>query len=259
MRAVIFAGPSLPPSVRPDDPRFDWRAPARQCDVYRAALERPDVIGLIDGYFDAVPSVWHKEILWAMAQGIRVYGAASIGALRAAELADFGMIGVGRIFEMFRDGVLTDDDEVALLHGPAEAGYVQLSVPMVNVRATLDAATDDGVIGEPVAKAFAQVAKSTFYKERTWKSVVRRVPGGEDSAESVARFKAWLGHGYVDRKRADASYLLSVVGQESYLQRHPIGRPYSLSRSDCWERAASRLAGQPSLTIIAKPAHHALP
>ena len=53
------------------------------------------------------PTVWHKEILWAMAQGIHVFGGASIGALRAAELDVFGMKGIGRIYEDFRDGVLT--------------------------------------------------------------------------------------------------------------------------------------------------------
>ena len=54
----------------------------------------PGAIGVIDGYFDGVPSVWHKEILWALSQGIRVFGGASMGALRAAELDGFGMTGV---------------------------------------------------------------------------------------------------------------------------------------------------------------------
>lgn len=40
--------------------------------------------------------------------------------LRAAELHSFGMEGVGRILESYRDGILTDDDEVALVHGPAD-------------------------------------------------------------------------------------------------------------------------------------------
>ena len=87
----------------------------------------PQAIGIIDGYFQWAPAVWHKEILWAIQQGVHVFGAASMGALRAAELAPFGMRGVGRIFEAYRDGVLPgsgdepfeDDDEVAVVHGPA--------------------------------------------------------------------------------------------------------------------------------------------
>ena len=116
---------------------IDWRPPIRQGELYRAALDRPAVIGVIDGYFEVTPTVWHKEILWAMAQGIHVYGAASIGALRAAELDTFGMKGIGRIYEDFRDGVLEDDDEVAVLHGPEELGYPPLTDAMVNIRATL--------------------------------------------------------------------------------------------------------------------------
>ena len=141
-RAVIFAGPSLPPRLRPDDARLAWRPPVRQGDVYRAALARPAIIGVIDGYFEVTPTVWHKEILWAMQAGIHVYGAASIGALRAAELDAFGMRGVGRVYEDFRDGVLQDDDEVAVLHGPEELGYPPLTEAMVNIRATFEAAAE---------------------------------------------------------------------------------------------------------------------
>jgi hypothetical protein len=45
--------------------------------------------------FDSTPAVLHKEILWAMDRGVGVSGAASMGALRAAELHWYGMVGVG--------------------------------------------------------------------------------------------------------------------------------------------------------------------
>jgi hypothetical protein len=60
-----------------------------------------------------------------------------MGALRAAELHSFGMIGVGSIFEGYRDGTLTDDDEVTVVHSDAEGGYRPLSTAMVDMRATL--------------------------------------------------------------------------------------------------------------------------
>lgn len=59
--------------------------PASQGDVYRAAVKRPAAIGIIDGRFHDTPAVWHKEILWALAQGIPVYGSASMGALRGGD------------------------------------------------------------------------------------------------------------------------------------------------------------------------------
>jgi hypothetical protein len=73
-------------------------------------------IGLIDGFFGNVPAPWHKEILYAMGRGVKVYGAASMGAIRAAELHRYGMKGAGRIFQAYRLGLLTDDDEVCVLH-----------------------------------------------------------------------------------------------------------------------------------------------
>ena len=60
MRAVIFAGPSLPPRARPATGPFEWRPPVRQGELYRVALDRPAVIGVIDGYFETTPTVWHK-------------------------------------------------------------------------------------------------------------------------------------------------------------------------------------------------------
>ena len=175
MRAIVFAGPSLPPASRPTDmPEIEWRPPVRQGDVVRAALTGPDVIGVVDGYFEVVPTVWHKEILWAMAQGIHVFGAASIGALRAAELDAFGMRGIGRIYEQFRDGVLQDDDEVAVLHGPEELGYPPLTEAMVNMRASFDEAARLGVLSPEIAAQLTAIAKSLFYKERTYDAVLQR-------------------------------------------------------------------------------------
>ncbi len=120
MTSVVFVGPTLDTKDLAAAAEFIALPPVSQGDVYRAARRRPSAIGIIDGYFSGAPSVWHKEILWAMSEGVPVFGSASMGALRAAELHVFGMRGVGKIFEAFRDGALEDDDEVAVVHGPAE-------------------------------------------------------------------------------------------------------------------------------------------
>ena len=98
--------------------------------------DQPAAIAIIDGYFDSVPAVSHKEILVALSMGVPVYGAASMGALRVAELHHFGMIGVGRIFERYREGSLEDDDEVAVVHGSADAGFLVQSRPHWSTCAT---------------------------------------------------------------------------------------------------------------------------
>src|SRR5262249_44516336 len=113
---VVFTGPTLSAAEASAELEALYLPPVAQGDVYRAALQGPRAIGIIDGTFERDPAVWHKEILWAMERGIRVFGSASMGALRAAELASFGMEGVGAIFAAYRDGVLEDDDEVAVAH-----------------------------------------------------------------------------------------------------------------------------------------------
>src|SRR3954462_9715848 len=130
-RPVVFAGPSLP--RRPDAEwrlllsRCDLRPPAGRGDVLAALAGQPCTLVLLDGYYFTVPAVTHKEILSALDAGVRVIGAASLGAQRAAELAPFGMQGVGEVYARYRAGEIDGDDEVALLHAPAEHGYRPLS------------------------------------------------------------------------------------------------------------------------------------
>lgn len=212
MRAMIFAGPSLPPAARPaEEPAIEWHPPVRQGDVVRAAQAGPDVIGIVDGYFEIVPTVWHKEILWAMAQGVHVFGAASIGALRAAELDVFGMRGIGCIYEAFRDGVLEDDDEVAVLHGPEELGYPPLTEAIVNMRATFDEAMRAGVLAPDVATLLTAIAKSLFYKERTYDAVFDRAATLGLLVGPLRDLAAWLPANRIDQKRRDADALLTAI------------------------------------------------
>lgn len=79
MKPVIFAGPTINADAIRAALDAEVLPPVAQGDVYRVARQRPPAIGIIDGYFEGVPSVWHKEILWAMEQGVPVFGCASMG------------------------------------------------------------------------------------------------------------------------------------------------------------------------------------
>lgn len=243
MRAIVFAGPSLPPGARPAaGHEVEWRPPARQGDVYRAALARPEAIGIIDGYFEVTPSVWHKEVLWAMAEGIHVYGAASTGALRAAELDAFGMKGIGRIYEDFRDGILEDDDEVALLHGPEELGYPLLTEAMVNIRATFAAAVDDAVLRTDAAVALIAIAKRLFYKERTYTALLRSAADAGLPERLLRAFAEWLPDNRVDQKGRDALTMLGAVETRLKAGISPLRVTYELADTVAWQ-AARRASG----------------
>jgi hypothetical protein len=207
--------------------------------VYRATLDQVQTIAIIDGYFDRVPAVWHKEILWALNKGIRVIGAASMGAIRAAELGPFGMEGVGRIYEAFRDGTMEDDDEVAIAHGAAGDGYRAISQAMVNIRATLDRAVCENVVAVTTRDLLVARAKNAFYPLRSWPMVLAAGRAAGLPAAEMRALAAWLPANEVDQKRLDALSLLAVLATS--VERPAKPRRIAFEHTTYWDEL--RLAG----------------
>jgi hypothetical protein len=164
---IIFAGPSITSDlIKRFAANAQIRPPVQLGDLCQFSADSAATVVILDGYFSQVPAVWHKEIMLALSQGCRVIGAASMGALRAAELADFGMEGVGWVFEQYRRGDLQDDDEVALVHADAALGYRPLSLALVNLRYLLTT----GLCPEPLQSLLSWLIcalKSEFYPRRT--------------------------------------------------------------------------------------------
>jgi len=188
-RVIVFAGPSLP---RRPDPGWqkllagcDLRPPARRGDVLSAMADGPDTLVLLDGYYYTVPAVTHKELLYALDSGVRVIGAASLGALRAVELAPFGMIGAGRVFEAYRDGALDGDDEVALLHAPAEHGYRPLTVALVEVRFALERLVGEGTVSAEEAARLIDALKALPFTAREPRRIAELA--GEEVRQALER------------------------------------------------------------------------
>lgn len=206
---VVFVGPTLADAAEIAGETLVIRPPAMQGDIYRAVREGASAIGLIDGNFEHVAPVWHKEILFALSQGVLVLGAASMGALRAAECAAFGMVGIGAIYRQYMAGDTADDSDVALLHAPKELGYAPLTIPLVNVRATLRQLVQRREMTIEHATEVEAVAAGLFYKGRTWPAIVARV--GLSQGASRQTLAATLRAGYVDQKRTDALELLEAL------------------------------------------------
>ena len=200
---VVFLGPSLPEDEALSLAPCRVLPPARQGDVWRALSLRPRAIALVDGVFEAQPSVWHHELLAALDAGVTVFGGASMGALRAAELTEHGMVGVGHIFEAYRRGELVDDSEVALLHADAEHGFRALSVPLVNVRHAARLARRARVLVPREAQALVDAAAALFYQDRTWPRVLAAVAEAWRPT-TRAKWDAWAAGGLEDLKREDA-------------------------------------------------------
>lgn len=212
MSTYVFLGPSLPLEQARRLLDATYLPPIQQGDLLRLLDLKPRYVGIIDGYFETVPSVWHKEILLAMSRGVHVFGAASMGALRAAELHSFGMVGLGEIFQWYRDGKIVADDEVAVRHGPAELGYLPLSQALVDIRDSCTAALRDGIINLQLAETIVSTARTLPYWERTYDAVgaelCRLEPG------NLRETHDWLEYvrtRYVSLKARDATALLTEM------------------------------------------------
>ncbi len=235
---VAFLGPSLPLEEARAVLDATYLPPVQRGDVLALLPARPTAVVIIDGRFESVPSVWHKEILAAMAQGVHVFGAASMGALRAAELAHFGMMGLGQVYEWYRDGVVEADDEVAVLHGPAESGFASLSVALVDVRDAAAAAASAGAVPPATAAAIVDAARSLYYADRTWPAVLAVL---EDAAASqrMAGFLAGSGPGL---KARDARAALAHVAAFTRNPVPPLRIDYHVERSVFLERLEQETA-----------------
>jgi len=208
MTVVAFAGPSLPRCDRSEFPGVDWRPPCEAGDLLRLDAGPGDRVCVIDGWFDHRPALRHKELWELLARRVAIFGASSIGALRAAEMAPFGMAGIGAIFRAYASGRLTGDDEVALIHGPDAWDWRPLSVPLVDVRASLCRALRTGVASRNEVETLLRGARAIHYVDRTWPEILARAAL---PPPATRRLDPWLSDNMVEQKRIDARSCLRVA------------------------------------------------
>ena len=250
-RIFIFTGPTLSPGIALQTLDAVYLPPARLGDVYQICeLFSPQVIGIIDGYFNQVPAVWHKEILYAISQGINVIGAASMGALRATELNQLGMIGCGEIYQAYQRGTLApfddelfeDDDEVAVVHGPAELNYLAASDALINIRFTLADAMQQNVIDEPVGHQLAGIAKRLFYAKRSYTSILQAAQKQNLPDAQLLALRDWLKSNKIDQKQRDAITLLETIQSgESLPNLAQISGKLPFERTSQWQAAVDEI------------------
>ncbi|MFH0967192.1 MAG: TfuA-related McrA-glycine thioamidation protein [Methanobacteriota archaeon] len=207
---IIYLGPSLQRTeaemILPSGPQILYVPPIRRGDLIRAIAAGPKIIGIIDGLFFQNAAVGHREVLSAIRAGIRVVGASSMGALRAAELAPFGMEGIGEVYRRYKDGSIESDDEVAIICDPVTDGA--LSEALVNIRITLEKAQKEEIIDTTEAVAFFTFAKERYYPDRTWEQIIRGIPFSPEKKET---FREWLKLNRVNQKEDDARSALRYI------------------------------------------------
>ena len=210
MKPVVFTGTSINHQDAEKILDADYRSPVRRDDIRKLMKSLPDIIGIIDGVFFDSAAVAHREIIEAIRSGIIIVGGASMGALRASELDSYGMIGVGRIYEMYRDGVIDSDDEVAVTFD-AET-MKPLSVPLLNVRVTVKALVDLGILNNDEGAGIIDITRKIFYPDRNYQNILNEcMEKGVISREKKEILADSFRKYYIDAKREDAVLVLEKI------------------------------------------------
>jgi hypothetical protein len=162
---VVYLGPTLSRLAAEKILTAEYLPPICRGDLARLP-EEVRFVGIVDGEFYQRLAVSPKELLPLLKRGVKVFGASSMGALRAAETYTFGTIGIGRVFTMFRDGILDGDDEVALVYDPET--FRKLSEPLVNLRFALTLAAEAKIISERERDRLIFLMKSCYFPERSY-------------------------------------------------------------------------------------------
>lgn len=202
-KPIVFLGPSMSLADARSILDAEYRPPIKRGDL--VDIPPGALVGIIDGVFQQFAAVSPREIFRAVERGVHVHGASSMGALRAVEVR--GVIGVGRIYEMYRDRLIVSDDEVALAFDP-DSGMA-VSVPLVNVRFAVERLRRSGTLNATLADRILAAAIELHFTERSYPAIMEAA-GLADMSDIRDLIGMLRQH---DLKREDAHTLLERLAQ----------------------------------------------
>ncbi|MDI6644379.1 MAG: TfuA-related McrA-glycine thioamidation protein [Methanobacteriaceae archaeon] len=203
---VVFTGPSLNSNKAEKILKAEYRPPIKRGDITTVLNQGVDIIGIIDGVFHQEPAVSHREILDALKKGVIVVGGASMGALRASELDDLGMIGVGYVYKQYKSGAIESDDDVAVVFNPDN--MQQLSESLISIKYNLEMAVKHGIITKDEFSGILRLLKSAYYPKRNYNIIFNSNILDKTSSKDLKRF---LDENKVDVKTRDAIEVLNYI------------------------------------------------
>jgi hypothetical protein len=186
----------------------DYQPPIKRGDIDSLLNNRDDmeIIGIIDGVFHQSPAVSHKEILRALKDNITVVGGASMGALRACELYPYGMIGIGNIFEDYKNGTIESDDDVAVSLDPTT--YEQLSDSWINMKYNFNKAQKDNILSQEDVDNLLATSKDIYYPKRSFEYVIKK---SELTEYKKTKLTKYLDKNKFDIKHDDAKAVIEYI------------------------------------------------
>ena len=209
-KPIIFLGPSLSIEKAKKILDAEYRKPAKKGDLLQLIFKDTSIVGLIDGFFlqDYPPTPIEVYNLLRK-KGTKVYGSSSLGALRAVELSKYGMIGVGKIFNLFRKGILDSDDEVAITF----TDYSNFkSEALIDIRFNLFLAHKSMIIDKDTKKIILKISKQTYFPYRTYGDILdkSKLKYPEISSQ-IEKFRDYIQENRRSLKEDDAIMLLKRI------------------------------------------------
>jgi hypothetical protein len=222
-------GPSLPKKLRKHyaDLGINFHPPLGQADLISHIewSNNDDIILIADGYYKDIPSTWHKEILYAIKKSFRVIGCSSIGAMRAMECELYGMEGHGSVYQWFKQGLLYDDSDVAILHDTVE--FNQLTIPICDVLATLKSINLD----DKTINYFCNLIRQIHFEDRTINFICDHLRSNAKRVDAnlIVEICDKLTHSLVRQKQLDIESALDNLLSELYVDREELGPTQKVS------------------------------
>lgn len=214
IKIIIYTGLSLPFNEAKEildsseGVEVIYKRPIKRGDLSIALKENPNIIGIIDGVFHQNSAVGHKEILNVIKNGVKVYGASSMGALRASELDTLGMTGIGYVYNQYASGEVDSDDDVAVMLDSET--LEALSEPLINMKYVFTNAVDEGIITEDEKDELLRIAKKTYYPKRNYAQTLSESNLDSETKDNLINFIRES----VDIKKEDAKDLLKTIKKE---------------------------------------------
>jgi hypothetical protein len=212
-KPIVYLGPTLRREEAIKILDADYRDPAKKGDFLMLSRDSDEkkFVGFIDGVFlhDYPPppiEVYHL----ATRKNIELIGASSLGALRAVELEKFGMKGIGKIFQLYKNGIINADDEVAVTF--VRGSNILQSEAMIDIRFNLFLAYKRGIITNETKKRIAKIAKNIYFPFRNYEDIIKltqqQFPSIYDELEG---FRSYILKNRDSLKARDAIKLLKYL------------------------------------------------
>lgn len=208
-KIAVFLGPSLEHRRASKILDATYFPPIQRGDLKSALAEGFQTIGIIDGNFHCSFTISPFEILDAIKAELKIFGAASMGALKAVECSPFGMTGIGKIYQWYRSGKLEAEDEVAVTYHPET--FKALSDPLVNMRHTFELALEAGIIDIAQKRRLTHLAKKNYFPERSYRALFEKATRSGFSNKVISKLEFFAKREECDLKSLDAIACLKAI------------------------------------------------